>query len=268
MMQVQTRIPQTQGSETASPNGTAPKGTSPKGASRAMRTLWISLGAVLVAALVVGGYVGYQYLDGVTNYVSTDNAQVVDPAVPVGSMNAGRLTRLDVVIGASVHAGDVLAQIELPTLVRSLQNGTPDLEFTGGSDEFVDVRAPIDGIVIAIPGAVGQTVSPGEPLVTLVDPGRMWITANVDEASISKVRIGQDAQVYVPAEDRTFSGKVQSITPATAGSFLPAPYTNATADFTQVDALVPVNIQLDPPHQVLYPGASAVVTIKIGSSFP
>jgi membrane fusion protein (multidrug efflux system) len=75
-------------------------------------------------------------------------------------------------------------------------------------------------------------------------------------------------QVYIAVADKTFSGKVQTITPATAGSFLPAPATNATADFTQVDALVPVNIAVDAAGTILYPGASAVVTIKVSSHFP
>ncbi len=233
-----------------------------------MRKIWISLGVVLVAAVFVGGFFGYQYLDSATNYVSTENAKVVDQAVPVGSMNAGQLASLKVNVGATVHQGDVLAQIELPTAVRTLQNGTTDLEFTGAADERVDVRAPIDGIVLAVPGAVGQTVSQGQPLVTLMDPSQVWITANVDEGSISKVHVGQDVQVYIVAADKTFSGKVQTITPATAGSFLPAPATNATADFTQVDALVPVNIAVDAAGTILYPGASAVVTIKVSSHFP
>ncbi len=111
-------------------------------------------------------------------------------------------------------------------------------------------------------------VSQGQPLVTLMDPSRARITANVNENSIAKVRVGQPVQVYIPAADRTFSGRVETITPATAASFLPAPFTSATADFTQVDQLVPVNIVLDSPDTILYPGASAVVTIKVSSYFP
>jgi multidrug resistance efflux pump len=228
----------------------------------------IALGVLLVAALVFGGYLGYQYLDSTTNYVSTNDAEVVDPAVQVGSLNAGRMASLTVGIGARVRRGDVLAQIEVPSVVGTLPNGAPNLEFTGTADEFVDVRAPIDGIVIAVPSAPGQMVSQGQTLVTLMDPSRAWITANVDENDIAKVQVGQDAQVYIAAVNATFSGRVQTITPATAASFLPTPYTNATGDFTQVDQLVPVNIELKSPGTILYPGASAVVTIRVSSSFP
>lgn len=250
------------------PRPTTSPAAPPPSPSRGMSQLLIVLGVLVVAAIVVGGYFGYQYLDSTTNYVSTNNAQVVDPAVPVGSLNAGRLASLSVGIGSTVHQGDVLAQIELPSVVGAFQNGTPHLEFAGAADQRVDVRAPIDGVVVAVPGSLGQTVNQGQPLVTLVDPSRAWITANVDETSIARVQVGQPVQVYIPAADRTFSGRVATITPATAASFLPAPYTNATADFTQIDQLVPVNIVLDSPHTILYPGASAVVTIKVASSFP
>ena len=232
------------------------------------RAIWISLGLVLVAAVVVGGFFGYQYLDSSINYVSTDNAEVVGQAVPVGSMNAGRLVSLGVDVGATVHLGDVLAEIELPTALRTSQNGTTDLEFVGASDQRVDVRAPIDGVVLAVPGVVGQTVGQGQPLVTLMDPSHLWIIANVNENEISKVRVGQDVQMFVVAAGKTFSGKVLVITPATAASFLPAPATNATADFTQVDQLVPVKIALDPAGATLYPGASANVTIRVASNWP
>jgi multidrug resistance efflux pump len=247
---------------------TASPAASPASPSHTKRGLLIGLGALLVAAIVVGGYFGYQSLDSATNYVSTNNALVINPAVPVSSLNAGRLASLMVGVGTTVHQGDTLARIELPTVVRTFQNGTPDLEFTGAADQTVDVRAPIDGVVIAVPGALGQTVSQGQPLVTLMDPSRARITANVDENSIAKVRVGQPVQVYIPAADRTFSGRVATITPAAAASFLPAPFTSATADFTQVNQLVPVNIVLDSPDTILYPGASAVVTIKVSSNFP
>ncbi|MGH2460685.1 MAG: efflux RND transporter periplasmic adaptor subunit [Chloroflexota bacterium] len=228
----------------------------------------IVLGGLLVAAIAVGGYFGYQYLDSTTNDVSTNNALVVDPAVPVSSLNPGRIATLEVGIGARVRQGDVLARIQVPSVVGSLPNGAPNLEYTGAAGEFVDVRAPIDGVVIAVPSAPGQMVGQGQALVTLVDPSRAWITANVDENDIARVKVGQDAQVYIPAVNAAFSGRVQTITPATAASFLPTPYTNATGDFTQVDQLVPVNIELQSPGAILYPGASAVVTIKVSSSFP
>lgn len=227
------------------------------------RIIWTSVSLIVVAGLLAGGFFGYRYLDNTINYVSTDNAQVANQSIPVGSMNAGRVASLAVDIGSRVRQGDVLAQIELPSTERMLQNGTPDLEFLGASDQRVDVQSPINGIVVAVPGAVGQTVSQGQSLVTLMDPSHVWITANVDENNIAKVHVGQEVQAHIAAADTTVSGKVLAITPATAASFLPVPAANATGDYTNPGQLVPVKISVDAPSTILFPGASAEVTIKV-----
>jgi multidrug resistance efflux pump len=233
------------------------------GTSRARCILW-TIGVIgLLAALVAGTIFGYRYLDSTINYVSTDNARVATANVPVGSMNAGKVSSLNVDIGSRVHEGEVLAQIEIPTPVRTLSNGTPDLEFQGASDQHTPVLSPLDGIVVAVPAAVGQTVSQGQPIVTLIDPTQVWISANIDENEIAKVHVGQPTQVYVAAADRTYSGKVTAITPATAASFLAQPATNATGDYTNPGQLVPIKIMLNDTEETLYAGATAQVKIRV-----
>ena len=234
------------------------------GPSPKKRAIWISLALVLVALLAAGTYFGYHYYDGATNYVSTDNARVASQTVPVGSMNAGRVSSVRVDVGFHVEVGQELAEIELPTLVRTLQNGTPELAFLGAVDQRVGVVSPLDGIVVAVPAAVGQTVSQGQPLVTLMDPTRVWITANVDENRIAKVHVGQAVEAHVAAAGKTFGGRVQAITPATAASFLTSPLTNATGDYTNPGQLIPIKIAVDHADTVLYPGATAQVRIRVG----
>jgi multidrug resistance efflux pump len=225
--------------------------------------LW-TIGAVtLLIGLAVGSVIGYRYLDSTINYVSTDNARVATVTIPVGSMNAGKVSGLRVDVGSRVHQGDVLAEIEIPMPVRTLSNGAPDLEFQGASDQHTQVLSPVDGVVVAVPAAVGQTVSQGQPVITLIDPTQAWISANVDENEIARVHVGQPTQVYVPAADRTFTGRVTAITPATAASFLTTPATNATGDYTNPGQLIPIKITIDDPREMLYSGATAQVRIRV-----
>ena len=71
-------------------------------------------------------------------YVSTDNAQLTGQPVQVGAMNAGRVDAILPSIGATVHKGDVIAQVALPSQVGVGQNGQPKMGFLGAGDTHVD----------------------------------------------------------------------------------------------------------------------------------
>src|SRR5207302_630769 len=61
------------------------------------------------------------------------------------------------------------------------------------------VTAPFAGIVgrrLADPGALA---SPGQPILTIVEPKRTWIAAEVDEQDVAPVRQGQPVTITVPA---------------------------------------------------------------------
>ena len=105
----------------------------------------------------------------------------------------------------------------------------------------------------------------GQPLLTVIDVGRLWVTANISETDVRRVTIGQSASVHVDLLDATFTGKVIAITPATAAIFFPPQLSNATGDYTKVVQLVPVKIAIDYAGATLIPGASAEVTIQVAN---
>jgi multidrug resistance efflux pump len=196
-------------------------------------------------------------------YVSTDNAQLTGQPIQVGSMNAGQVQAVFPSIGSAVHKGDVLAQVALPSQVGTAQNGTPRMGFLGAGDTKVDVTAPVDGLVIATPVGVGATVQPGQPIVTLIDPSQMWVTANIEETSIGRVRVGQAVQVHVDALNADVPGKVEAITPATAASNSILPPSNASGNFNKVTQLVPVRISVNLGNQLALLGTSVEVKVKV-----
>jgi multidrug resistance efflux pump len=237
-----------------------PAPQAPKRPSRARRFLL----PVLLLVLALGGWQAYSYWWDAQHYVSTDNAQVSGQQIQVGSMEAGRITRIDVGVGSTVRRDQPLARVELPTQVAVAQNGAPKLAFLPDANSFVEVRSPIDGVVIATPGAVGATVAQGQAVVTLVDPSRLWVTANVDETSLARLRVGQAAEVSVDALDRTIVGKVEALTPATAASFSLIPSSsNTTSNFTKVTQVVPVRVAVPLGSQPGLLGGSASVRIRV-----
>jgi multidrug resistance efflux pump len=248
----------------APPEG-QPAGSQPAGGrapGRAARVRRIVLPILLV--LFLGGVAfGINYYWDISHYVSTDNAQITGQPVQVGALSAGRVVALDATVGTAVHRGDVLAQVALPSQVGTAQSGTPKLEFLGPADTKVDVQAPIDGMVIAVPSAVGATIAAGAPLVTLVDPTQLWVNANVDETKVGRVKVGQAVDVHVDALGGSVPGRVESVTPATAATFSLLPAQNTTGNFTKVTQVVPVRIAVNLGNQPALLGGSVHVKIRV-----
>jgi multidrug resistance efflux pump len=218
---------------------------------------------VLAVVVLVVAVVGFNAWRDGQLYVSTDNAQLSGQPVQVGAMNAGRVDAIMPSIGANVHKGDVLAQVALPSQVGMGQNGQPKMGFLGASDTHVDVQAPVDGIVIAEPVAVGATVAAGQPIVSVVDPSQLWVTANIEETNVARVKVGQSVTVHVDALNADFPGKVEAVTPATAGTFSILPNSNASGNFTKVTQLVPVRVSVNLGNQPLLLGANVEVKIRV-----
>jgi multidrug resistance efflux pump len=217
---------------------------------------------VLGIVILVAAFVGFNiYRDGQL-YVSTDNAQLSGQPVQVGAMNAGRVEAILPSVGSRVQKGDVIAQVALPSQIGMGQNGQPKMGFLGAGDTRVDVQAPIDGIVIAEPVAVGASVAAGQGIVTLIDPTQLWVLANIEETNIGRVKVGQPVTVHVDALNSDVPGKVEVVTPATANNFSLIPASNASGNFTKVTQLVPVRIAVNLGDQPLLLGANVEVKIR------
>ncbi|MBV9581525.1 MAG: HlyD family efflux transporter periplasmic adaptor subunit [Chloroflexi bacterium] len=224
------------------------------------RRLVLPVGGV---ALIIAAFVGFSmYRDG-QMYVSTDNAQITGTPVQVGSMNTGRVDSITPTVGSTVHKGDTLAQIDLPSQVGTAQNGQAKLGFLGSGDSTVSVQSPIDGVVIAVPTTPGATVQAGQSVVTLVDPTQLWVNANIDETAIDRVKVGQPVTVHVDPLNADVPGRVESITPATAETFSLLPTQASSGNFTKVTQQVPVRIAVNLGNQPVLLGSSVEVKIQV-----
>jgi multidrug resistance efflux pump len=218
---------------------------------------------VLAIIVLVVAVLGFNAWRESMQFVSTDNAQLSGQPIQIGAMNAGRVDAIMPSIGDSVHKGDVIAQVALPSTVGMAQSGQPKLGFLGAGDTHVDVQAPVDGIVIAEPAAVGATVAAGQPIVSIVDPSQLFVNANIEETNIARVKVGQPVTVHVDALGQDIPGKVEAVTPATANVFSLLPSSNTSGNFTKVTQLVPVRISVNLGNQPLLLGANVEVKIRV-----
>jgi len=78
------------------------------------------------------------------------------------------------------------------------------------------IRAPFDGTVTKQDAKLGETASANTPVVSLITNNQFQIEASIPEADISKVHVGDTADVTLDAygNDATFPAKVVLIDPA------------------------------------------------------
>ncbi|MCY2954623.1 MAG: efflux RND transporter periplasmic adaptor subunit [Planctomycetota bacterium] len=79
--------------------------------------------------------------------------------------------------------------------------------------DYATVKSPMDGIVIDKKVDVGDTVMPGQVLVTLIDPKRMQLIASVRESLAHKLERGQSIGVKIDLLDKLCDGTISEIVP-------------------------------------------------------
>lgn len=208
---------------------------------------------IMVAILAILGGVGY-WIYNSYYYYSTDDAQVTGQMLSVSSPGAGQLTTLSVKLGDKVTNGEPIGTI------------TTSATGPGGKATSVDVTSPIDGTIVQVSGVQGQSVTPGMPLIQVANLSNMTVTAYVDENAISNVKLNQDVDVHIDAySGTTYTGHVQNIVQATAGSFSLLPSVDrSSGNFTKVSERIPVVITLDSnSSNDIVPGMNAAVTIHL-----
>ena len=219
--------------------------------------------AIVALFLLVGTVYGYRYWYDNEHFVQTDNGYVAGSLVQVTSPYAGRLSSIHVEVGQQVNDGDVVARVSAPVAATLPGSAASIPRYYQASNLTTEAAAPISGLVVAKPAAVGDNLSPGQPIVTLVDPTALWVVANVDEGKVGKVQPGQPVEVHVDMLGRTLTGTVEAITPAAASLFSLMPAQNTNGNFTKVSQVVPVKISVDYRGYTLFPGTSVSVSIRV-----
>lgn len=143
---------------------------------------------------------------------------------------------------------------ELQSAQISVEKAKLDLQQAEENLAKAKVVAPIDGTVLAANVVEGQRVSQGLTAFTLADIGALELTVNVAEVDISKIALGQQAEITVDAlPDRTFSGEVTRI----------APSSTATSGVVNYPVTIAIT---DDDLSGIRPGMTAVATIFSGDS--
>jgi membrane fusion protein, multidrug efflux system len=132
---------------------------------------------------------------------------------------------------------------------------------------YTRILAPIDGMVGERSVQVGNYVSPGTTLMTVVPLDQVYIEANYREVHLLHVRSGQPVTIHLDAYNVDLNGTVDSIPPASGAAFAPIAPNNATGNFTKIVQRLPVKIVVtsgQPLAKLLRVGLSVETTIHTG----
>ncbi|KHD35396.1 hemolysin D [Clostridium acetobutylicum] len=196
--------------------------------------------------------------------------------------NAGTIENLDVNVGDTVTSGQVIGKVQSDTIDQQvskssltlqqqqlnvnnaktdddkqkqqliLESNENDLTSAEEQQSKMTLTAPIGGLVVAKNNNNGDTAQQGKALITIADTSSLKINLSVDELDISKVQVGQKADIKFEAiSGKTYSGTVQAI------SQLGATTNNVTT--------YSVVLNVDNADAAIKLGMSANVDIKVAS---
>ncbi|AXK65334.1 MULTISPECIES: efflux RND transporter periplasmic adaptor subunit [Burkholderia] len=128
--------------------------------------------------------------------------------------------------------------------------------------------APVTGYVAKRSVQVGQRVSPGNPLMSVVPLNAVWVDANFKEVQLNHMRIGQPVELTadIYGSSIVYHGKVVGFSAGTGSAFSLLPAQNATGNWIKVVQRLPVRIEIDPKDLEKHPlriGLSMQVDVDI-----
>jgi len=135
--------------------------------------------------------------------------------------------------------------------------------------ERTRVLSPVDGYVNDRLPRLGDYVSTGRPVMSMVDEKSFHVEGYFEETKLAGIHLGSPVDIRIMGESKVLRGHVQSIAAGiedrdrTAGSNL-LPNVNPTFNWVRLAQRVPVRIVLDdmPPDIRLVAGRTATVSVE------
>jgi multidrug resistance efflux pump len=205
---------------------------------------------ILTLMVVSLAGIGVYYWYNNRYYVSTEDATVTGDLVKVSPQTSGRLLEFSVEEGDTVIKDQIMGRQEAINLSDA------------GIDQSV-IRAPIDGIIIKKQCTVGEIESAGQTLAMMIDPKKLYISANIEETVLGRVRPGQTVDISIDQfGGEKFAGRVKFVGQAANSTFSLLP-SSTSGTFTKVVQRVPVKIEFDQHAARFLPGTNAVIKIHV-----
>jgi membrane fusion protein (multidrug efflux system) len=118
-----------------------------------------------------------------------------------------------------------------------------------------ELPAPVAGQVARRTVQVGQRITPGTPLMSVIPLDQVWVEANFKEVQLRDMRIGQPVKLKADLYGSRveYDGHIVGVGAGTGAAFAMLPAQNATGNWIKVVQRVPVRIELDAQQLAAHP---------------
>ncbi len=144
--------------------------------------------------------------------------------------------------------------VDLEPLIAAVEQAQVNADKAANDLKDIQIIAPADGIISEVIPDVGEQAAMGAIAIKMVGTSSFDIEAQVPEADIAKIQVGQTATITLDAygDDVKFTGTLSAKDPAE----------------TKIQDAVyyKIRVQIDPAGKEVKPGMTANVTIKTGES--
>ncbi len=158
----------------------------------------------------------------------------------------------------------VAAEARLASAQAQVAQAKAALEALNLQLGYTRITASVEGVVTRKYVEPGQTIQPGQGLMTLIPLHQTWVTANFKETQLADMHPGQEAEVKVDMNGVVLKGHVDSIAGSTGSRMSLLPPENAVGNFVKVVQRIPVKIRIDDAEAgkvVLRPGMNVEATV-------
>lgn len=180
---------------------------------------------------------------------------------------AFELAQLELERARTLRAQDVVSQGEMDQVQTRFEEARAGLaaaeaaaaraaagvELARDDLAHMQVTAPYAGVIAQRLVEVGESVTPGQPVIEIVAPDSLYVSARIDEVDIGRLREGLPARVTLdPYRDMGWDGRVARVFPV-------------VDDRLEQNRTLTVEVDIDPaPDKPLpLPGTSADVVIVL-----
>lgn len=116
---------------------------------------------------------------------------------------------------------DMVAKYEVENLELAVKNmndmisiAKARLKEVKNQYNYLNIKAPNDGVIVAKNIRVGEMAMPGMPAIVLTDLSDLKVLAEISENNLNSIKIGKKVIVHIPSLELNTIGKISAIIPS------------------------------------------------------